>query len=389
MKNVVIISEAALVYGNSAAVARMNNYAKALAQESETCVYLFSQKYFTPEANIVEISRNIYTTERPDKENKRTWREALKFAKQVKSFCANLKGDTIYLLYPSSNPIVEVAFLFIHKIIGKSKVFCEINEVRKYAVYLHQVSFPRRFLIQVSNYIMGNLIVLYDGIICISSHIENYFQRKNGNRIVVPILSDIPRTMQLNQNDSETLRFVFTGTVNIEKENLQELLKGFALFDRQRDSGWELLLYGNCDKTNREGILRITSELGIGDKIRLMGEVPHSDIPRILSMADCLLLPRKNNKQNYYGFSTKLSEYAVSGKPVLLTDTSVVADYFEDGKNCLMTRGFNAEDFYEKLLEFASMSVDQKENMGKEAFRTAAAYFDWKNYTRQLDDFLK
>ena len=128
--------------------------------------------------------------------------------------------------------------------------------------------------------------------------------------------------------------------------------------------------------------------LNLSSKVRLMGEVEHTKIADVLSSADCLILPRRNTKQNFYGFSTKLSEYAVSGTPIILTDTGVVFDYFTDGVDCLKVKGYEAKDFCEQMRRFVSMSAEEKSELAQNAFNTANSYFNWKMYSDILTNFL-
>ena len=168
---------------------------------------------------------------------------------------------------------------------------------------------------------------------------------------------------------------------------LFELFKGLYLFDKEYTS-WELLMYGPILDSNRKIINDILQKLKLNNKIHLMGEVMHSQIFNILHNADCLILPRRNTKQNYYGFSTKLSEYAVSGTPIILTDSGVVFNYFRDGKDCLKVEGYEASGFYIQFLRFTKMTAIQRQDLAKEAYQTAKKNFDWRLYSKTLSDFL-
>ena len=125
----------------------------------------------------------------------------------------------------------------------------------------------------------------------------------------------------------------------------------------------------------------------VHDKIVYHGVLQHSEVETVLSSAGALVLPRANNKQNYYGFSTKLSEYAVSGAPIIMTNTGVVADYFQDGTNCLMCEGYDRNAFKQKFDELAQMSVAEKQQMAEDAYRVAQNCFDYRLYSETLKNF--
>ena len=65
------------------------------------------------------------------------------------------------------------------------------------------------------------------------------------------------------------------------------------------------------------------------------------------------------------------------------------ANYFKDGYDCLMVSGYSAHDFYEKFVQFESLTVEQKCLIGENARLTAAKYFDWRKYANVLNSFLK
>lgn len=392
-KNVIIISCVGLCYENSAAVARMSNYAKALASCEGVNVYLLSQKYYTPDAMIINLhndTENIFTTEKRSHVNGRNALSILKFIKSVNRFRKRLEGDSVYLFYPTSNPLCELIFLLYNSIFTNVKLYCEVNEIRKYDSRLRRLSTAKRLIYNLMYSLYEVLLHFYDGVVCISRNIEKYANRYNKNSIVVPILSDVIKITNKPRisNEREVVKYVFTGSISIEKENLVELLKGFALLN-ECHKNWVLYLYGNITGIDRKIINQLTSEYQLDSNVHICKAIPHDEVPNVLKDADCLILPRCNNKQNFYGFSTKLSEYAVSGTPIIMTNTGVVADYFKDGYDCLMVSGYSAHDFYEKFVQFESLTVEQKCLIGENARLTAAKYFDWRKYANALNSFLK
>ena len=255
-KNVIIISCVGLCYENSAAVARMSNYAKALASCEGVNVYLLSQKYYTPDAMIINLhndTENIFTTEKRSHVNGRNALSILKFIKSVNRFRKRLEGDSVYLFYPTSNPLCELIFLLYNSIFTNVKLYCEVNEIRKYDSRLRRLSTAKRLIYNLMYSLYEVLLHFYDGVVCISRNIEKYANRYNKNSIVVPILSDVIKITNKPRisNEREVVKYVFTGSISIEKENLVELLKGFALLN-ECHKNWVLYLYGNITGIDRK-----------------------------------------------------------------------------------------------------------------------------------------
>lgn len=380
--SIAIVSETRFLGSNNAVSARVWNYAQAMHQAGKKALLLSYGDYCFGDG-LVEVKPGI-------------WGYAGKGEKKqgVKSFLSVLtslikeKQLSAILFYPTPNPIFEFRFLLWKKRMGFENVFCEVNEVRRFEQsYLNTFSLPKRLVYGFVTKNSEKFTKYYKGLICISKIIKQYFDSYNSYSIVVPILSDIPEVPTKKKSENNLQRFVFTGTVAIEKENLAELIRGFFLFNKDY-TNWEFLLYGRMPEANRKNFESMLDTYGLSDKIHLMGETDHSHIHGILSEADCLILPRRNTKQNYYGFSTKLSEYAVSGTPIILTETGVVFDYFQDGKDCLKVKGYDAEDFYEQLKRFATLSPEQKDEISQNAYMTAMNHFDWRLYSELLIKFL-
>ena len=382
MKRIIIVSQGNLAYGNTAASARMKNYAQALALVKSNIVYLISYKEFNNQ--LIELHKNIYAFNKNNsKQNKISITTFFLF---LNRFIKSIKEEVVIIYYPVFNPTFEFFTLIFFKLINKRQIYCEINEIRKYDSTLNTKGI-RGFIIKCIFALLENTARLYNGLICISDNIAKYYESKNKNIIVIPILSDNNRPFCF-KHVNNSLIFAFTGSVSFEKENLYEVFLGFEMLKREY-SRFQFNLYGPISKNDKIKFDNLVKKLDLSNNVFYRGVLPHSEIYNVLQNADCLLLTRKNSLQNFYGFSTKLSEYAVSGTPVLLTNTGVIEQFFKDGYNCLMTNGYSAKDFYIKFKEFIIMNNDEKEAIAYNAYETSLKYFCWENYSEKIDSFLK
>ena len=380
---IAIVSETHFLGSNNAVSARVWNYAQALRAAGDR-VLLLSYRDFRQGDEIGEKKTGIMAYLGTGRQNCSVGQFLKRLSELVCS--ENVKG---ILFYPTPNPSFELRFLWWKHRTGFRNVFCEINEVRRFEqTYVKTFSLPKRMVYKFITAETEKLVRHYKGIICISENIRRYFAPFNDNALVIPILSDVPKSMPSHhKGKGEIMRFVFTGSVAIEKENLVELLRGFYAFNKEY-SEWVFLLYGKAPEQNKKRLITILDILNLSSKVHLIGEVEHTKIAEVLSSADCLILPRRNTKQNFYGFSTKLSEYAVSGTPIILTDTGVVFDYFTDGVDCLKVKGYEAQDFCEQMRRFISMSAEEESVLAQNAFNTANSYFNWEMYSDILKKFL-
>lgn len=380
MNNVIIVSRFNL-RGNSAAALRMSLYSKAITLHSDSAVYYVTLSHYTNLRK--DKDYNIYYG------TEESGHSYIKYFKELNRIIQQLKGNVTILLYPSMGCFFETLILLWSKCHGY-KLICEINEVRKYASEIKSRSFMRRNLYAIQANIQEKLTKYYSGLICISKNIQQYFNSYNHNSIIVPILTDSKQSLsQLNYNENiSKIRFAFTGTISIEKENLIELIYGFKMFLNESHKDCELNFYGYIVFNEKKILDKLISELNLQDNVTFKGRVEHSMIPEILRNADCLILSRSNNKQNYYGFSTKLSEYLTSGTVTITTNTGVIGDYLSNNKDCIMVNGYGREGFKEAFLRFSNMTSEERYSMGQNAIKTADACFDYRQFSDQINDFL-
>jgi len=394
-KNLVILSDFNLFYGTEAGVSRMNNYAKAIARSEMVNVYLVSSLNFIEKEEMIQCGEGIYTS--TEKKNiteskgfRRVWDNYL-FAIKVNRWLKKLNDKTVILLYPSANSSFEFFLSLVLKILTSHKLFCEINEVRKTASFVNISSFSsilRWFVRYISFTINEFCWSFYDGLVCISSNIEAYARKYNKNTIIVPILSDFDGLNFTYNPHKNGFVILFTGWVFLKKENLIEFL--FALVELNKvHSDWTFNLCGNIQPADKKKLDEFIQNHNIDSKVHYLGIVSHMEAIEMQRSASLLVLPRDNQKQNYYGFSTKLSEYAVSGTPILMTNTGVASDFFSDGFNCYMVDGYNRQGFYNKLLTAISAECSDHEKIAKNAYNTAHSSFAYFRYTKVLTDFFK
>jgi glycogen(starch) synthase len=90
-----------------------------------------------------------------------------------------------------------------------------------------------------------------------------------------------------------------------------------------------VLLVG--DGPERPALEREVGRLGLGDRVRFLGFVPHDRVPAILTHADLLVLPSL-----YEELGTVLLEAMWVGLPIVASRTGGIPDVIEDGINGLL-----------------------------------------------------
>ncbi len=369
-KTLLIISCYNIIDSNTAGEQRVKLYIKSLLHHNDVNkIYLFYNNVlyaFTKEGKVVSYNINI--------------KQTLKL----------LDLDTPIYIYPSTNVLKVFFYLFYFKLIHSRKLFIEANEIRRYSINLYQAdSFSLRsfklYFKKIVSHIYDYLMKYFDGIICISENIKSYYLKINKNILLIPILSEIPKDINSYRayNYSEPFIITFTGTINIKKENLDILFEAISIVN----SNIKLHLYGSIDNYNHNKLNELIRKFSLNNRVHYIGFVNQNELKDIFNKSHLLILPRGNIKQNQYGFSTKLSEYLVSGRPILVTNVSDNGKYIVDMVNGFIIEPDSLNAFVSKI-EFIYSNYNKFYTLPKNAINTVKKNFDYKLYTEKLYNFL-
>jgi glycosyltransferase involved in cell wall biosynthesis len=84
------------------------------------------------------------------------------------------------------------------------------------------------------------------------------------------------------------------------------------------------------DGVERGKYEKLSAELGVVDRIEFVGRVPLKEIPRRIAACDAGIVPVADDEYNNTGIPTKLYEYVILRKPVLVSEVAAVRDVFSD-----------------------------------------------------------
>lgn len=137
--------------------------------------------------------------------------------------------------------------------------------------------------------------------------------------------------------------YIFIGRL-IEQKGVDILLKAFA----KVDSGLLLLVGDGVDK---EKLLDLVDKLGLQKRVHFLGI--RRDIPSLLAISDCFVLPSR-----YEGLPIVLIEAIVSGRAIIISDFDAGKELITDGENGLIVPRENPE-----ILSIAMRRIQEDENL--------------------------
>ena len=143
-------------------------------------------------------------------------------------------------------------------------------------------------------------------------------------------------------------------------------------------AGWRLVLVGDGTAEYVADLCRLAAELGIADRVSLVGR--RTDVARILIGADIGVLPSHQE-----GFSNALLEYMAAELPVVATATGGNLDAVEEGKTGFLVPVGAPGQLGEALLLLAG-DVDLRMRLGKAARAKVQAEFSLSNCVARYEE---
>jgi teichuronic acid biosynthesis glycosyltransferase TuaC len=137
-----------------------------------------------------------------------------------------------------------------------------------------------------------------------------------------------------------------------------------------------LLIAGEGPERGR--LTSLVRSLGLGDRVRFLGNVPHQELPAILAAADVMALASESE-----GLANAWIEAIACGTPVVTTDVDGAREAVDRPAAGRLVGARNAASFS------AAIGAILADPPSAEAVRASAERFSWRNNTVSLRDHLR
>lgn len=155
-----------------------------------------------------------------------------------------------------------------------------------------------------------------------------------------------------------------------EIRKLKVLIVGGKIFGKERNID---------DVKEYERLKLIAEKCGVGDIIRFVGRISHSQLPIFHSAADIFVIP-----SYYEPFGLVTLEAMASKIPIVASNVGGLANIIENGKNGLLFDSRNPQDLKEKILLIYN-SQDLRENLIRAAYKKIPVY-SWEIIINKINN---
>lgn len=231
----------------------------------------------------------------------------------------------------------------------------------------------------------------FDGLFVINNALKKYFFELTQSKVKIIIINMIVDSSRFeivkNRPNDSLKRITYCGSVEGNKDGIPILIEAFSMIAKEFPSTLLILITASRRQQTKLDILKQTQELGIRDRVSLIGPLNREEIPKALCDSDILVLARPDNAQAEGGFPTKLGEYLATGNPVVITNVGEINLFLKDGFNAFISEPNSPEKFADKLRE--AIISEKAGQIGIEGKKLVYNEFNYLIQARILADFLK
>lgn len=249
------------------------------------------------------------------------------------------KIDALFVLI--NEPFLILPFIAFAKF-KKIKVFHEQTETPE---IIYKDTFTDRKVLKFYLKVVSKM----DGIYVISHYLKEYYSRclPEEKICVVNMTVDPSRFLVKKESPFNFPYIAYCGTMYGDKDGVSDLIEAFNLI--KNEVKHKLVLIGDIQDQRALYVIEKVKKNNLENKVILTGSISSNQIPQYIQNAELLMLFRPDNVQAKGGFPTKLGEYLLTGKPVLVTPVGDIPKYLTDNLDVFFSPAGEVEKFAKRI----------------------------------------
>ncbi len=235
-------------------------------------------------------------------------------------------------------------------------------------------------------------LMFVDGVLYISQYIKNRIKefedakRKKINKFHLPILCD---SSEFNAYPNESViegKVVYCGNLSY-RSLLERTLKIMKQVISINKSVTLLIVGSSTDQNDLVYLKNRVDHYQLTENVTITGYVPRNKLIKIYKSAYAFLLPLEDEKLSEARFPTKLAEYLLSGRPVIVPDVGEIS-YFLKRNVSFVSPTQNTTTGFVKSLDYIVSNSNVADNIGHTGKEVAIRFFDFRHYRQSLSRWL-
>lgn len=235
-----------------------------------------------------------------------------------------------------------------------------------------------------------------DGLIVISSYLENYYKKHGKKTIIIPPLAQ-ENTFEIRQSFRDVKIITYAGVpfrkgVEIKDPSLLKDRIDFTIklfFDlKKQGAKFIFKVYGITKEEYIQVIPNHEQYLQeLGESIVFYGMKPNEEVVSAFRNSDFTILIRDCTRASMAGFPTKVSESISCGTPVITTKTSDLEKYVLEWKSGFFLDAKNYDYSLAKMKKILDLNDTQIFDMKQFCLRSKM--FSYTQFTQDVGNFLE
>ena len=177
---------------------------------------------------------------------------------------------------------------------------------------------------------------------------------------------------------SEEVHVIGTVKTLAPKYGIDTLIKAFAIVaNEQSDKELKLVIAG--DGPQHAELVNLTISLGIANKCKFLGKIPHEEVPEVLHSFDIYVALSESES-----FGVAVLEASACGLPVIVSDAGGLSEVVENGQTGIVVPRHNPESAAKAILSLIN-SPRMRTQFGQQGITRVEELYSWANCYKQLN----
>lgn len=232
-----------------------------------------------------------------------------------------------------------------------------------------------------------------DGFIAISEGLvglANEFKSPQCKILKVPTMVDSRFFNIEDTSHEQAVPYIFhAGTFTERKDGILGIIEAFARAVPRINKPLKYVMAGDMESSpHKRQIDELVQKYHLQDAIDFVGYLDTEQVQKYLAGSSLVILNKYKTKQNYYGFSNKLSEYLAAGKAVITTHWGEAPLWLKDGESAYIVEPENVDALSDAIVR-AMNNDGEREKIAQAGKDVCRRHFDYHAYGDKILNFFK